>query len=472
MTGRRARSARVAVMTVTARITVAAALASGPIACGGDDATTVRFWAMGREGEVVAQLMPAFERSHPGIHVEVQQLPWTSAHEKLLTAFVGDATPDLAQLGNTWLPELAAVGALARLDAEVAASPVVRAPDYFPGIWDTNQLDGVRYGVPWYVDTRLLFYRRDLLAEAGHATPPVTWADWLAAMRAIKARGGPARFAALLPVDEFEQLLVLALQSDDPLLREHGRRGNFASAGFRRALTFYLQLFIEQLAPLTTQIQVPNPWDELARGYFAFFFHGPWSIGEFRRRLPAAQQHLWATMALPGPDGPGASSAGGASLVVFRRSRHRREAWQLIEYLAQPDVQRQFYDLTGNLPPRRTAWADPRFDDEPVRAFRDQLERMRPLPPVPEWERIATEVRVVSERAVRQVSPATTPAELAAIVDAAVRELDARADQMLEKRRWMLDRRSDVAADGAPTGSSGGAGRSPVVIDRAARGAP
>jgi hypothetical protein len=48
---------------------------------------------------------------------------------------------------------------------------------------------------------------------------------------------------------------------------------------------------------------------------------------------------------------------------------------------------------------------------------------------------------VVSERAARRVSPATTKAELAAIVDAAAAELDAHADQILEKRRWILDRR-------------------------------
>jgi multiple sugar transport system substrate-binding protein len=413
-------------------------------ACGEPTAaTTVRLWAMGREGELVAELIPDFERTHPGIRVEVQQLPWTSAHEKLLTAFVGDATPDLAQLGNTWLPELATLGALAPLDAQVAASPVVRPPDYFPGIWDTNQLDGVRYGVPWYVDTRLVFYRRDLLAEAGFAAPPVTWDAWLTQMRAIKARVGPARFAILLPVDEFEQLIAFALQQGDPLLSGHGRWGNFRSAGFRGALRFYLTMFVEQLAPVATQIQVPNPWDELAHGYFTFFLHGPWSIGEFKRRLPASQQASWATAPLPGPTGPGASFAGGSSLVVFRRAAHPREAWQLIEYLSQPDVERRFYDLSGNLPPRRAAWDDPRFADPRVLAFRDQLERVRRTPPVPEWERIATEVRTVSERAVRRVSPATTAAELDAIVDAAAAELDARTDQILEKRRWILARRGE-----------------------------
>ena len=80
-------------------------------------------WAFGREGEVVAQLLPDFERRNPGLRVDVQQIPWTAAHEKLLTAFVGDAMPDLAPIGNTWVPEFQEVGALEPLDGRAAASP-------------------------------------------------------------------------------------------------------------------------------------------------------------------------------------------------------------------------------------------------------------------------------------------------------------------------------------------------------------
>src|SRR5450631_1739712 len=114
-----------------------AILALATVACTGAD-TTLTFWAMGREGEVVTALLPEFERTHPGVHVRVQQLPWTSAHEKLLTAFVGEATPDVAELGNTWIAELVALHALAPLTDQVARSAIVQPADYFAGNWDSG----------------------------------------------------------------------------------------------------------------------------------------------------------------------------------------------------------------------------------------------------------------------------------------------------------------------------------------------
>ncbi len=397
---------------------------------GSGDGQTLRMWAMGREGEVLAQLMPEFERAHPGLRVQVQQLPWTSAHEKLLTAFAGEALPDLAQLGNTWVPEFVALNALQPLDDRLQASAVVQRDDYFSGIWQTNVVEGRSYGVPWYVDTRLLFYRRDLLAALGFDHAPRDWAEWRTMMRAIAA-SAPGRRAIVLPLNEFEPLLALALQQPDELLRDGGRRGNFSGAGFQRAFGFYAEMFGQGWAPLASEMQIGNVWQEIGRGTFVFYISGPWNIQEFKIRLPAAQQSAWMTAPLPGPEGPGASTAGGSSLVLFRHSPRQQAAWQLIEYLSQPAQQQRFRALTGDLPPRRSSWAAPELrDDVHARAFREQLERAKPAPAVPEWERIANEMQHV---AARGVARGTAGLEVG-------REIDARVDAFLEKRRWMLDR--------------------------------
>lgn len=396
-----------------------------------NDRTTLTFWAMGREGEVVAQLLPEFERRHPDIHVDLQQLPWTAAHEKLLTAFAGDALPDICQLGNTWIPEFAALDALDPLDQRVAASVTVDSPDYFPGIWDTNVVDGVLLGVPWYVDTRLLFYRKDLLARAGYSEVPKDWAGWLEAMRAIKRNAGEKGYAILLPLDEFEPLLQLAIQQDEPLLRAQGTRGNFESKGFRKAFDFYTGMFSEGLAPRMSDTQISNVWNEFGNGFFAFYINGPWNIGEFKRRLPAALADSWMTAPLPGIDGLGGGVAGGTSLVLFRKSRNKEGAWALLEYFSEPAVQLRFHALTGDLPPRRSVWDDPSLAADPYsRAFGEQLEHASATPKVAEWERIANEMQRAAERVVRGGANA----------DETLRTLDGEVDKILEKRRWMLEK--------------------------------
>ena len=407
------------------------ALAAAGCASRADERTELRFWLMGREAEVISQLLPEFERRHPEIRVVVQQLPWTAAHEKLLTAFAGDALPDLCQLGNTWVPEFSALGALEPLDARVAASAVVREDDYFPGIWATNRIDGVLRGVPWYVDTRLLFYRRDILAQAGFDRPPRSWDEWARMMGRIKERVGPDRYAILFPLNEFEPLLALSLQGAQPLLADGGRHGHFSGDDFRRALAFYVAAFRNGWAPGMSNTQISNVWTEFGRGYFAFYVSGPWNIAEFRKRLPPERQRDWMTAPLPGPSGPGASIAGGSSLVVMRGSHRKDAAWQLVEYLSETSVQQRFHELTGNLPPRRSTWTDPRLAADPyARAFHDQLERVRPAPAVPEWERIVNEMQLVAEQVVRG----------GLSIESAPAELDRRVDAILDKRRWVLDR--------------------------------
>ncbi len=414
-----------------AKLMAGVALVLAACANRGGERTELRFWLMGREAEVIQELLPEFERRNPGIHVTVQQLPWTGAHAKLLTAFAGDTLPDVSQLGNTWVPELAALGALEDLGPRVASSAVVKQDDYFTGIWDTNRISGVLRGVPWYVDTRLLFYRRDLLAQAGFREPPRSWDEWARAMAAIKA-GAPDRYAVLFPLNEFEPLLALSLQGPGELIVD-GRRGGFEGVAFRDALGFYLSAFSHQWAPAMSNTQISNVWTEFGRGYFAFYVSGPWNIAEFRKRLPPERQGDWMTAPLPGPHGPGASIAGGSSLVVMKDSPHKDAAWKLVEYLSEPAVQQRFHALTGNLPPRRATWADPRLANDPyAKAFRDQLERVRPAPAVPEWERIVNEMQHVAEEVVRGGLDAK----------AAPAELDHRVDLLLEKRRWMLERQA------------------------------
>lgn len=416
-------------------VPIAVALALAPIAACAppeDDAVTLRFWGMGREGEVVQELLPEFERLHPGIRVEVQQIPWSAAHEKLLTSYVGESTPDVAQLGNTWIAEFSQIRAIAPLDDRIEASSVIHPDGYFPGIWETNRLDGHIWGVPWYVDTRLVFYRSDLLLEAGWNRFPGTWAEWRACLADLAGIMDPDAFPVFLPLNEWSAPVLLGLQAGSSLLDDRGAYGDFRGADFRRGLEFYVGLFRDGYAPVVGYAEAGNVYQEFARGQYAMYVTGPWNLGEFARRLPVELSDAWATAPMPGPDGPesGVSLAGGSSLVVFQGSRHPDEAWKLVEYLSAPEQQMRFHDLTGDLPARVECWADDALGGDPrVRSFEEQLRNVKPTPKVPEWESIAMRVQDRVEAVVRGAKS----------IDEATEALDRDVDAILEKRRWMLE---------------------------------
>ena len=119
---------------------------------------------------------------------------------------------------------------------------------------------------------------------------------------------------------------------------------------------------------------------------------------------------------------------------MFRSSQNKVAVWKVVEYLSAPAPQMRFYRLTGDLPARKEAWQDSSLiHDIYVRAFFEQLNHVKPTPPVPEWEQISLKIQQYAEAAARQSMS----------IDEALAGLDREVDQMLEKRRWMLERRTN-----------------------------
>jgi multiple sugar transport system substrate-binding protein len=394
-----------------------------------DTRTEIVFWALGAEGEHVAKLMPEFEHRNPGIKVRVQMIPWNAAHEKMLTAFAGTSLPDMWQLGNTWVPEFHLLNAIENLSPFVQRSTTLKESSYFPGIWDTNIIDSTLYGVPWYVDTRVMFYRTDLLEQAGYSSSPKSWDEWFDVSKKLVDRK-IAEYAILLPTNnEWAPQVIMALQCGSSLLKENATRGDFGGDKFRTALTDFHKFFENGWAPVKTT-QIVNVYQGMSDRVFAMYITGPWNIGEFSRRMPPELQAKWMTAPLPGPDGNiGVSLAGGSSIAMFRGSKKKAEVWKLIEYLSEPAVQMEFYRLTGDLPARTESWSDTTLaNNKYARAFFEQLKHVVATPKAPEWEQIAQKVREYSELvSMNQMS-----------VEVATTALDKDVDQMLAKRRWML----------------------------------
>lgn len=390
---------------------------------------------MGTEAEFVTKLVPEFEKRNPGIKVDVQQIPWTAAQEKLITAFASDNTPDICQLGNTWVPQFASLNAIIKLDDFIGNSMNIKKENYFEGIWETNVIDSAVYGIPWYIDTRLMFYRTDVFKRAGYDQPPKSWNELYDLCKRIKALyPGEDKYAIYLPTNEWAPFIIFGLQNNAELLKDNNSRGNFNSKEFKEAFEFLVKFHKEKLAPLGIS-QVTNVYQAFADEYFSIYISGPWNINEFKKRMTGDLADKWSTAPMPsktGEDYPGVSLAGGSSLVVFEKSEHKEEVWKFIEFLSEPSIQIEFYKLIYNLPAIKEAWEDSSIANNIyMKAFYEQFNHVVPTPKVTEWEQIAfAKVQQYAEIAVRG----------AMSIDNTLKNLDKDVDMILEKRRWLLSR--------------------------------
>jgi len=393
---------------------------------------TLDFWAFGAEGDNVRKFVTGFEAENPGVRVLVQNIPWTAAHEKLLTAYAGNSMPDICQLGNTWIPEFVALNALEGLDRSIDSSNMISSESYFPGIWETNRIEGNLYGIPWYVDTRVLFYRSDLLRKIGWDSPPETWEQMLEISKRL-IESGYTKYGVFLPLNEWVVPTVLGMQQGSAILKDDACYGAFSDESFLRGLEIYQHFFQDGLAP-KGMTEVNNVYQGFQENTFALYISGPWNIGEMMSRLPAQMQDAWDTAPLPAlrsEDYPGLSLAGGSSLVIFRSSQHKDLSWRWIEYLSRPDVQSEFYSQTGDLPARLESWAALGLSEKkPTAAFYHQLESVKNTPQVPEWEQIAMKLQQYLEYVVFEKWTSEKAMEL----------LDQDVNKILEKRRWLKSR--------------------------------
>lgn len=396
-----------------------ALLAAAPAAQARDRVLTI--WAMGDEALRLAPHAREFERRNPGVRVNLQGIPWVGAHERLITAVAGEVTPDIAQLGTTWTPEFAAMGALLELDERAAASRFANPGAFFPGAVETATFDGRLVGIPWYVDTRVFFYRTDLLAEVGWDHFPETWEELRQLGADLTASG--ERFAFQLPTRTDQELFSFIRQAGGGLFDDAMERPIANSPETIRALAFYQSLFADGFSPRQA-ISALGPHQAMARGQFAAFVSGPWFVGIIERETPQLEGR-WAVAPLP--KGERASSfLGGANLAVFRGSQVPDLAWAFIEHMSDPATQLEWHRVGGNLPSSMAAWEDPRLKDDPrLAAFRTQLASAEPPPSIELFAAVEGLLQDLSESLVLGMRD---PEEIA-------QRMDAGLQRILDRRR-------------------------------------
>jgi len=357
-------------------------------------------WGMGVEGEKLKEVAEAFRQENPETELVVQSIPWGQAHEKLITAVAGNLAPDIAQFGTTWIPEFVAMGALEPLDPMIEKSQEIKEPNYFPGSWKTGNIDGKMYGIPWYVDTRILFYRTDILKQIGYSHPPKDWNELKIICQKLtkkNAAGEYIRRGISLPAVDWMVLCMFMWSNGGDILSADNKVIINSPANLE-TLDFYSSFFKEGLTSLTSKGGV-ELYNEFKSGYAPMFIGGSWQLEDLRAHVPEIEGQ-WDVAVLP-KQKSATSFVGGSNLAIFNTSKKKEIAWKFIEYMSRPSVQVKWYQTTTDLPTRTVAWDDPFFKDKPmVKVFGAQLVDTQSPPRLQKWEEMSVKINEQMEKAV------------------------------------------------------------------------
>lgn len=348
-------------------------------------------WAMGNEGTKLQVLADAFMEEFPDVRVSVTPVDWGQAVAKLQTAIGGRQTPDVSQMGTDMMAQFVQTGAIEPVPGNIDPGA------FFESAWETGVVDGTAYGVPWYVETRVLYYRTDLAEEAGITEPPATWDELKAAAQAMK--DGGAEWGLSLGTKNWQEYLPFVWSNGGSVIADDGSTFTLDSPEAVEALTFYDSFFEEGLSPTS----VPEGFDitpAFVSGTHPMFFSGPWHLGLISEAGGADIEGKWDVAPMPGKDAaPGTSFVGGSNLVVFRDSQNKEAAWAFVEYLSRPEVQARWYEEATVLPAVQAGWDEAALSgDENVAVFREQLDSTQAQPAIPTWPEIAESLNGELER--------------------------------------------------------------------------
>ncbi|PLR77044.1 ABC transporter substrate-binding protein [Bacillus sp. V3-13] len=361
-----------------------AGCSSDSASSGDKEKTTINVWGMGEEAKSLPKIADQFEKENPDIEVKVQAIPWDQAHNKLLTAVASKKGPDVLQMGTSWIPEFASAGALLDLTPHLEEYPEFAADNFYEGSIETTKFEDKVVGVPWYVDTRVLYYRKDLLEEAGYSEAPKTWDELRAAAKKLSERGDN-KYGISIDAKEQSLAFMFARQNGSQLI--DGNKPLFNEAPFVESVE-YLNGFFEDGSAPVDDIGLDIIQAFKGDGILPMFISGPWMVKLINDQAPELEGK-WATAVLPAKEN-NTSMLGGSDLSVFEYTKNKDASLKFLAYMSKPETQVKWLEITNSLPANKEAWNSEVLEgNEYYKVFGEQLENAQPMPVIASFEKIA-----------------------------------------------------------------------------------
>lgn len=262
------------------------------------------------------------------------------------------------------------------------------ADTFIASSWQTAHLPGRKdvWAIPWLADVRVIFYWRDMLAQAGvdeleAFKTPRHVEDTMARLQASDVPTPSGGWAYAHPTGILQIAASWVWGSGGDFISPDGRQILFNQPEALNGLLAYFGLHkymspdSKEVNDLTTPVQFANREIAVVAGSCSW-------LNFIRSQNPALDADALLGVASP----PGPAFVGGSNLVVWQRAHHKKEALDLVRFLTDRQTQLSLCQAAGFLPVRRDALTKtPYTTSSYYRPMIESLESGRPYPAIPQW---------------------------------------------------------------------------------------
>lgn len=356
----------------------------------------------------VRAMTEAFTKANPDVTVNLEFVPYEGLHDKTVLAQGSGGGYDVVLFDVIWPAEYATNKVL--VDVTDKITPEMKS-GVLPGAWTTVEYDGKRYGMPWILDTKYLFYNKEILEKAGIKTPPKTWAELAEQAKTIKDKGLLAT-----PIAWSWSQAEAAICDYTTLVSAYGgsflKDGKpvFATGGGLDALNYMVDSYKSGLTnPNSKEFLEEDVRRVFQNGEAAFALNWTYMYNMANDPKDSKVAGKVGVVPAPGVEGKSTVSAvnGSMGLGITSTSKHPDEAWKYITFMTSQATQNQYAKLS--LPIWSSSYNDPavtKGQEEMIAAAKVSLAAMYPRPTTPKYQELSTGLQqAIQEALLGQTAP-------------------------------------------------------------------
>ena len=351
---------------------LAGAALLGSTACGGGGSGSGNLiFSMGTDTSGTLQgLIDEFNKQSDGFKVTYQEMPTdTGAYfDKLRTQFqAGGGNIDVIGADVIWPAQFAANGWL--LDV-TDRFPKSDQSQFLSGPINSLMYDGKIYGVPWFTDAGLLYFRADLLEKSGYSDPPKTW-DELQEMAVKVAKDQKIDYGFVFQGDQYEGGVCNGLEyiwtnGGDVLDPDDPNKVVIDSPEAAAGLAIEQGIVEDGVAPQAVATYTETETDPAFLGNKAVFARNwPYMYAlAGTKDYPDVKPDMIGVAPVPVTPGNGlVSTLGGWNMLINAQTDMPDEAWEFVSWMTSEQAQKQRAIDASLLPTRPELYKDPKIRD-------------------------------------------------------------------------------------------------------------